>query len=998
MIVEDERINREMLGFILQLHYNVLYAENGKEALEVLRSSSVTVSMILLDINMPVMNGYEFMDELQKDPRLSNIPVIVLTADSSAEVKALNKKALDFIPKPYNLPEVILARVKRIIEFAEDRRIIKDIEHDELTGLYTRGFFFEYSGTLFRERKDKQFDMIAIDIDRFRLINELYGKSIGDSALRAVADGIREICAERNGIGCRSSADLFFIFAEHSDDYSDVVDKITKSLSTIEAVSNVNVRVGVFSGVNGSHNMEWFSDAAKSACRSNRGGKEAVSVYDNELIERELFRQRLLFDIDAAIEQKQLKVFFQPKYKIQGKAPVLYGAEALIRWVHPELGFISPGEFIPLFEEHGQITRVDMFVFSETARLIRLWEDKYGYCPPISVNLSRQDLFDPFLVEKLTRVVKENGITPSSMHLEVVETAYAEDIDHVIGVVSALRELGFEIEMDDFGTGYSSLNMLCLMPIDALKIDMKFVQNIIGIGSGYHILEIVIDLAHNLSVPAIVEGVETEEQYCLVRKAGCDVVQGYYFSRPVDSGSFGQIIESAGKKSESDDKVEPAQVVPYSGIAQALSYCFECIYYVNVVSDGYVEYSSGGMYERLSIEHGGKDFFADTRKNVPRVVYSQDHEKLLRLFDKELLLSELENSNVFSTTYRLVVGGEPYYYNAKVIRVDRDHIVIGVSNIDDQMKLELELQQSRSESDMSTAIARALAKDYFSIYYVDTETNEYVEYSAKSDFRSLTVEQNGTDFFNECIKRIHLLVPKEDVKIALRAFDKSSLMEELVQNHRYSITYRLTVGGALVYVNIKVIMMDDGKHIIVGVSNVDEQRRREIAYLEELGNVRERANRDSLTGVKSKYAYTESEKTLNKQISERACPPFAICVCDVNGLKKVNDTRGHQVGDEYLKKACSLICTVYEHSPVFRIGGDEFVVLLQGRDYNDRDRLLQRIKEEARENDLAAGAIIACGMSEYRTGDSSVSAVFDRADKLMYEHKMAIKADGGDVR
>ena len=191
LVVEDEVINREMLGFILQDQYDVLFAGNGQEALEQLRAFDGTVAMILLDINMPVMNGYELMDALRADMRLSSIPVIVLTSDRDAGLTALSHGAMDFIPKPYDMPEVILARVRRIIEFTEDRRLIKDIEHDELTGLYSRNFFHEYCVTLLSDHKDRVMDMIAVDVDRFRLVNEVKGKGFGDMVLCAIADGIR---------------------------------------------------------------------------------------------------------------------------------------------------------------------------------------------------------------------------------------------------------------------------------------------------------------------------------------------------------------------------------------------------------------------------------------------------------------------------------------------------------------------------------------------------------------------------------------------------------------------------------------------------------------------------------------------------------------------------------------------------------------------------------------------------------------------------------------
>jgi len=546
LIVEDEAVNREILSMILSPQYDVLCAENGRDALAVIREKKDRLSMILLDINMPVMNGTELLKILSADEELRAIPVIVLTSDKNAELESLELGALDFIMKPYDMPQIILARVKRIIEFVEDRQIIRDVELDELTGLYNRGFFCEYSRHLLSGRPGEEWDLIAVNIDRFRVLNEVYGKSFGDQALCAIADGIREGLASHFGISCRSDADLFFALAQHHPDAPrQMLSLINDRLDGLERKANIRVRMGVYRGVTaGGQSIEWCCDAGKAACNALRNHfGTSVMVYDEALYEKERMNQRLMSDLDEGISRRQFRVFFQPKYNITGDKPRLSGAEALVRWQHPELGFISPGAFIPLFEENGLIAKVDEFVWRETARQISAWREKYGFVLPVSVNLSRMDLFDDSLLPRLEGIVREHGIRPRDFLLEVTESAYAENTEQMIAKVDGLRRAGFRIEMDDFGSGYSSLNMLCLMPIDALKVDMKFVQNLIGADSGAHILELVMDMAHSLRLPAVVEGVEDAQQCQLVKQAGADVIQGFFFSRPVDAQSFEQLIE-----------------------------------------------------------------------------------------------------------------------------------------------------------------------------------------------------------------------------------------------------------------------------------------------------------------------------------------------------------------------------------------------------------------------------------------------------------------------
>ena len=310
-------------------------------------------------------------------------------------------------------------------------------------------------------------------------------------------------------------------------------------MQSLGRLNNLRLRMGVYSNVEEERPLEWHCDAAKSACDSIRNNyTRSVIVYDDALHERELYNERLIADMDAALAEGQFVVYYQPKYDIHGEAPRLYSAEALVRWIHPELGFISPGAFIPLFEENGLITRLDDYVWHKAAAQIRDWKDRFGVSLPVSVNLSRMDFYDSRLQERLLGIVRDNGISIDELVLEVTESAYSQNMDRMLATVTELRRAGFKIEMDDFGSGYSSLNMLCLMPIDALKIDMKFVRNIVNAGAGYRMVELVIEIAKALKVPCIVEGVEDEAQYHLMKRVGCDVIQGYYFSQPVDADHF----------------------------------------------------------------------------------------------------------------------------------------------------------------------------------------------------------------------------------------------------------------------------------------------------------------------------------------------------------------------------------------------------------------------------------------------------------------------------
>lgn len=534
LVVDDELINRKLLSQIIGRDYEVLLAENGRKALRIIREHQETLSLILLDLLMPEMDGYELLDIIHNDLELSRIPVIVLTAEKSAEVKSLQMGAADFIPKPYDTPEVILARIGRTIELFDSNSIISATQFDSVTNLFNREFFMEYAYLHDQYYPDFEMDAYALDINRFHLLNQMYGRAFGNEVLCHVASKIKELVKERHGIACRDSADVFFFYLPHTDNPDEVYQYIEYGIRDLWQDARTHIRLGIYPKVDRGLDMNRRFDCALLACNSIRHNFTAhTAYYDAEMHEKEAFGERLISEMDTALQEKQFLVYYQPKFNITGDEPVLASAEALIRWKHPSLGMISPGQFIPLFEENGLINKLDRYVWHEAAAQIRKWRDKYGVTVPVSVNVSRIDICEPDFVYEIKRIVKDNGLRPQDYYLEVTESAYTENSDQIIEVVNQLREYGFRIEMDDFGTGYSSLNMLTDLPIDVLKLDMKFVRNMHTNEKDFRIVQLIMDIAEFLDVTVVAEGVEFEEQYKLLKEANCDVIQGFYFSKPV---------------------------------------------------------------------------------------------------------------------------------------------------------------------------------------------------------------------------------------------------------------------------------------------------------------------------------------------------------------------------------------------------------------------------------------------------------------------------------
>ncbi|MBQ1380295.1 MAG: EAL domain-containing protein, partial [Erysipelotrichaceae bacterium] len=596
------------------------------------------LAIVLLDLQMPKMGGMEVLKIMKEEEDLKGIPVIVMTADQSAEVDCLLIGAIDFIPKPYPSAEIILARVNRCIELTEKRNIIQSTERDSLTNLLNLDYFLRYVQMYDQHYNEMPMDAVVLDVNHFHMLNERYGKQYGDSVLARIGKRVRQISREIGGVCCRRGADTFFIYCPHTEDYESILDKASEDLVDEDVSKNrVRLRLGAYSSVDKSLPIERRFEYAKIAANTVKSGfRKAIGIYDAEMHEAELYRERLLEDFKPSLENNRFTVYFQPKFDIRPESPVLASAEALVRWDHPELGLISPGVFIPLLEDNGLILELDQYVWHETAKRIRDWKDRLGFSVPVSVNVSRIDMLTPNLKSIFKEILETYDLSADDMMLEITESAYTSDSDQIISAAKELRGMGmgFRIEMDDFGTGYSSLGMLTHLPIDALKLDMSFIRSAFGETRDVRMIELIIDIADYLHVPVVAEGVETEEQHMVLKAMGCDYVQGYYFSKPVPPEDFDKfIIERKQIKVE----LSPSAKKTYMSISKALTSDFESIFYVDVVTDYYLEFYMG-KEGGLEIRPAGTNFYEEARQKLLEDVCEADAEKVREATSKANLI------------------------------------------------------------------------------------------------------------------------------------------------------------------------------------------------------------------------------------------------------------------------------------------------------------------------------------------------------------------------
>lgn len=413
--------------------------------------------------------------------------------------------------------------------------------YDELTGIYNKQAFYAKTKEMLLDNPDKNFDLLRINIERFKVLNDLFGESTGDKLLRYIGKFLKEINLPLCVSG-RLYADNFVVCYEAGKGDSRRMINTLQMVADSFAINNRTIlSFGLYRIDDKTLPVSVMCDRANMALWKAKGNfKNPYCEYDEKMRQQVLKEQKIINAMEMAIQNKEFTLYLQPKYDIE-KGTII-GAEALVRWISLENGFISPGDFIPVFENNGFVYEVDKFIWEESCRYLRKWLDEGREVHPISVNVSRIDLYDPKLVQHLVDLREKYQLPSQYLELEITESAYTEDPEQIITITRQLREAGFVILMDDFGTGYSSLNMLKDIQIDVLKLDMGFLKSSDYSAKGGNILTAILKMAESLKMQTIVEGVETKEQVEFLKSIGCKYVQGFYYSKPLPVGEFEKLI------------------------------------------------------------------------------------------------------------------------------------------------------------------------------------------------------------------------------------------------------------------------------------------------------------------------------------------------------------------------------------------------------------------------------------------------------------------------
>lgn len=558
LIAEDNEVNRELLVAILQEDYEVLEARDGVEALEILEKEHEKISAVVLDIVMPQISGLEVLKKVKSDPDMRQLPVIVATGSDGggSEEEALAMGANDYVRKPYSA-NILKNRLWNIINLREQAALINATKTDALTGLRSRNAFFEQAAKMIAEQEPGYYVMACFDIERFKVINDQYGNEKGDDVLKYIAKVFENGFEKDGGICCRIMADNFAVLYPTSFSTSDKIKEIRREASRPGGlILPITFSIGRYIVDDLALSPSAMYDRAVIAKETVKGHyDEYIGVYNEAMRNRILEEQGITSEMRQALKKGQFEVWYQPQFNhVTG---MLVGAEALVRWRHPDKGLVSPGLFIPIFEKNGFVYEVDKFVWEEACKFLSEMQ-RMGRIVPISVNISRHDIFREDLVEFISGLIKKYKIPVEALRLEITESAFAKSSTQIIRVVETLKNMGFTMEIDDFGSGYSSLNTLKDVPADVLKLDMRFLEGESNSEKGGNIIESIIRMAKWIGMSVIAEGVEEQEQADFLQSVGCHYIQGYLYSKPLPKSDYVKVIseKSCEEKMETIEKVE----------------------------------------------------------------------------------------------------------------------------------------------------------------------------------------------------------------------------------------------------------------------------------------------------------------------------------------------------------------------------------------------------------------------------------------------------------
>ena len=557
---------------------------------------------------------------------------------------------------------------ERVHQLEENLRKVKSL--DELTGLYNRNTYYDRVRCRFENEPDKEYVIVCFDVEKFKFVNDRFGFVEGDRLLSYIGKKLQERAAKYGLVAARLSGDVFsFMDFEENIQPDALGAEIQSWVKDYPIDFEIRMTVGIYHVKTKNIPVRLMCDRASFACESIKNNYLVNVAEYNDSVKNYVFSQHeLLNESERAFENHEFKVSLQPKYDI--RTTKVMGAESLVRWQHPEKGLIFPKDFIPMFEQNMLITKLDEYIWEESCRILRDYIDKGYTAVPISVNVSRMDIYSLDLSKIFVNLTEKYNIERRYLEIEITESAFTSDEEQILKAVDELRELGFIVLMDDFGSGYSSLNMLKDISVDVLKIDTRFLEaGRDGNTKGKEILESVIKMAKWIGLSIIAEGVETDEQKNFLLDRGCNYAQGFYFSRAIDEESFGKLISDPNNVANEnldnvfDNTIEIEELLHSDFMTEGL---------LNNILGGVALYSLSNDGNKLNVLKANEFYYSIT-KNYPKNVTAGGYDGLENLHpdDREKAIKAFRESKTagnkgVSVQVRNVFGEDVIWLSIKI--------------------------------------------------------------------------------------------------------------------------------------------------------------------------------------------------------------------------------------------------------------------------------------------------------------------------------------------
>ena len=712
--------------------------------------------------------------------------------------------------------------------------MIKDSRYDFLTGLPSMSYFFE----LVLNGKERILEnggtpvLMYMDFIGMKYYNARHGFAEGDKLLQSFAKVLSKLYGNEHC--CRFASDHFAVYTETAG-LDDRLQQTIAECGKLNEGKTLPVHIGVYVSQNENIHTSEALDRAKLACTALKGRYEsAVQYYSRDMSKDADNKQYIIENIDRAVAEKWIQVYLQPIVRsVNGQTCDM---EALARWIDPEKGFLSPADFIPALEDAGLIWKLDLCMVDRVLETIKTQMADGFTIIPHSVNLSRVDFNACDIVEEIRKRVDAAGVPRDRITIEITESAIGSDTGFMKEQVERFRKYGFPVWMDDFGSGYSSLNVLQSIRFDLIKFDMSFMREFSEGENAKIVLTELMRMATSLGADTVCEGVETEEQVHFLQEIGCSKLQGYYFSKPL---SFESIREMFRKKTLIANE-KPAESGYYESISRVSLYDIS-----SITSEEENDFRN--VFSTLPMA-----ILEITGKTVRYIRSNPSYREFVRRFfkadlsDKQIGLDAPVIEYVdgfFRMVRQCCESGNRIYFNERMPDGSTAHSFmqrLSVNPVTGSVAIAVAILSISEPDDGATYadIASSLAADYYNIFLIDLDTNDYIEYSRQAGSEEMSLERHGEDFFESARRDTMTRIYQEDRERFLKLFTRENVLRTIDEQGLFTTVYRQIDTGSPIYVNMKITRMHGSNRLILGISIVDAPMKQKAHY-EELQKERE---------------------------------------------------------------------------------------------------------------------------------------------------------------